>query len=147
MKSVFDSNARILFLDDMRERQESFQRQLVGTGLSSPWCAWDGEQAQKLIAEKDFDVVFLDHDLADDQYAEHKSGIVTVASKALSGTEIADQIAALPKARRPKLAVVHSWNRYGANRMATALHRAGIPVVQIMFNDHLLADVLRHVNR
>lgn len=135
---------RILFLDDMKIRQESFEMQIIvhlDDVHVEDWRAWNGEQALKRLEERDYDVMFLDHDLGDDQYSEHRDG-VRVVSKALSGTEVAEAIALLPVERLPKLVVIHSWNRYGADRMADILHRAGVKVLQIMFSDDLLKNAL-----
>ncbi len=59
-----------------------------------------------------FDLMFLDHDLAMDQYREHATGIRDV-SGSFSGTNVAEKIAALHHSRRPRMCVLHSFNKYG----------------------------------
>lgn len=120
---------RILFLDDMRVRHDEFNP----PAEHELWRAWNGEQALKLVAEKTFDVMFLDHDLADDHYDEHRTGNRGF-SQSVSGTEVAKAIAELPSDRRPKFVVVHSWNSIGGPRMRRILQDAGIPCVWDMFS-------------
>jgi len=140
---------KILFVDDMDARRESFDKQLdLLTRWDIPyevWYAWNGEDAQKLISEKTLDVMFLDHDLSDDQYVEHSDGILR-ESKNISGTELARQVVALPVERQPKLVIVHSWNKYGAERMMKDLRDSAVKqFVQCMFSDNLLNTVFNYV--
>lgn len=136
---------RVLFLDDMAERHLSFETQANAHGLTPYWPVETGEHAiEQLKSSERFDVVFLDHDLASDQYIEHVSGILAPRTgMEMSGTEVAEAIAALPKEKRPGVAIIHSWNRYGAARMARILSDAGIRVLQMPFDDGLLAATSR----
>jgi CheY-like chemotaxis protein len=131
---------RILFLDDMRVRHDSFDLQLQQTGLHAVQ-AWTGEQAIELLRREGFDAVLLDHDLGEEHYAEHRAG-ERAPSRLADGTTVADFVAQLPVELRPRVAIIHSWNRYGANRMANVLYCAGVRVLQIPFCDDLVSQAL-----
>jgi CheY-like chemotaxis protein len=61
---------RILFLDDSERRQTAMKRNCVGFVLDQ---AWDADQAIAFLkGEHHYDLICLDHDLADEHYATNK---------------------------------------------------------------------------
>lgn len=132
----------MFFLDDMPERHESFESQLEAARIIPHWSAETGEHAIEQLREfPRFDVAFLDHDLGQEHYAEHRAG-VREPTRVLDGTGVAEYIATMPEVQRPLVAIIHSWNRYGANRMARILYRAGLHVLQVPFCDDLVSQAL-----
>lgn len=79
-----------------------------------------------------FDLILLDHDLADDHYTDQQREEGT-------GTEFATWLQWQPK-RTP--VIIHSYNPDGAARMETVLREAGWPVTRIPFGLHLI-DILK----
>lgn len=113
--------ARILFLDDMNERHEAFQK-TVGVPVDHVFtAAW----AIKMLKEEKYDQVFLDHDLSIDD--------ILVApgepTKEPTGMDVVDHI--LTMEEPPAEVVVHSANPAAADRMGQKLreHPAGIRVL------------------
>lgn len=127
---------KILFLDDDWTRHQSFKRQYAHlTPPNALFPVYTGEQARDtMIAVPCFDALFLDHDLGEVLSEDGKPGT-------WSGTEFVDWLVGAPVVL-PKKIVIHSWNRYGANRMATTLiQRRGASPRRVPFSDHLLTEV------
>jgi|SRR5580692_7551499 hypothetical protein len=119
---------RILFLDDMEERYRAWW-DTNHLGNDIVW-AKTAEEAIAALAPDDhhrFDLVTLDHDLADEHYQKQHAGEDT-------GQEVAKFIVAMPLERRPKRVKIHSWNRDGALAMKAILHEAGIDAPWVPFN-------------
>lgn len=141
---------KILFVDDMDSRHESFNYQLdhyedkLGA-VHDVVCVYSGDEALKIIAAENFDVMFLDHDLADVHYAEHLLDDPHVLeSPEISGTDLAIAVALLPLNRQPSNVVIHSWNRHGAKRMRGIISTAPgkMRAIECKFNDNILSQVL-----
>ena len=113
---------RILVLDDDAGRHRWFDAQL--TGHDSVWSA---EQARRALQENPpYDLVFLDHDLAED-YA------VVPPVWGEDGRTVARFIAAMPQDRRPAMAHIHSSNWGAAMEMEAILTAAGLTVTRAGF--------------
>lgn len=139
---------RILFVDDMQSRHDSFIAQideLYPNDFDDLYCVHKAFVALHLAKEYQYDIMFLDHDLADIHYKEG-TGEFTENNE-ISGTEIARVVSELPLEMRPKLVVIHSWNNAGVNRMASVLVSADIKVVISRFSCNLLEDVSIHINQ
>lgn len=136
---------KILFLDDDWTRHQSFKRQatylLPADVEIHP--VWTGEQARDImLATPCFDALFLDHDLHEAQQFEHATGVPDVEPQGRwSGTEFVDWLVGDSGVVVPSKIVIHSWNRYGAFRMATTLvQRRNVTPRLHPFSDHTIAD-------
>jgi CheY-like chemotaxis protein len=113
---------RVLVLDDDAHRHEWFDAQL--TGHHSVRSAQEARRA--LQANPRYDLVFLDHDLAED-YA------VVPAVWGEDGRTVARFIAGMPEGKRPAMAHIHSSNWGGASEMEAILAAAGVRVTRAEF--------------
>jgi CheY-like chemotaxis protein len=104
----------ILILDDMKERHEFFIDLLcnqLGLDAESIHCAYDYDTAVELIKDKEFDVMFLDHDLGESPgYNE----------RVPDGNDFVNTLTGISKPK-PKAIFVHSMNFPGATRMIRTL--------------------------
>ncbi len=128
----------ILFLDDDAVRHGLFSKSLIGKAAYSVSPTIDVkttiEALEKSVADKiPFDVAFLDHDLGGRQMVSEREG---------TGTIVAEYIAAMPNEFKPKIAVIHSFNPEGAQRMARILVDAGIRCAKIPFGSSMFYSVL-----
>lgn len=113
---------RILVLDDDARRHQWFDAHL--TGHHPVWSAREARQA--LEANPPYDLVFLDHDLAEDY-------TVVPAVWGEDGRTVARFIAAMPEERRPAMAHIHSSNWGAACEMEAILSAAGLKVTRAEF--------------
>jgi CheY-like chemotaxis protein len=113
---------RILVLDDDSRRHEWFDANIEGH--DSAWSAKEARQA--LEANPRYDLVFLDHDLAED-YS------VVPAAWGEDGRTVARFIAAMPADKRPGMAHIHSSNWGAAMEMEAILSAAGVKVARAEF--------------
>jgi CheY-like chemotaxis protein len=98
----------ILILDDDIERHNAIDK-AIGPGA---FHAYSAERAIDLLnAEPRFDLVLLDHDLG---------------SFISNGQTVAAHIESMSEDKRPARALIHSWNRDGAQRMSDHLTRANV---------------------
>jgi CheY-like chemotaxis protein len=101
----------ILILEDDRARQQVFLRNLVGTNTVIVETASDAIQA---LSERDWDYLFLDHDLGGTQMVPSGPG---------TGYEVAEWLAEHPE-KQPPTIVIHSFNPAGASNIKNALPNA-----------------------
>ena len=113
---------RILCLDDMEVRHQAFRHWFREHTLDE---AKDAPAAINLLDNFDYDLVMLDHDLAEEHYAQAESG----ASHVGTGVDVALHIAKMPAEHRPKLVVIHSVNPAGAANISAALSGARVKFV------------------
>lgn len=115
---------KILFLDDMKERHETFKRNNIGRDITH---VWDYDEAVKALSETKFDIASLDHDLS-------LLTIMTLPDKGeKSGYDVACYIANMPEDKRPDTVVIHSLNPAGAQRMEAALKGKVKKVIRVPF--------------
>jgi CheY-like chemotaxis protein len=113
---------RILVLDDDSRRHDWFD-----ANIEAHDAVWSAQEARRALHENPrYDVVFLDHDLAED-YS------VVPAVWGEDGRTVARFIAAMPAAKRPGLAHIHSSNSGGASEMEAILTAAGVRVARAEF--------------
>ena len=111
----------MLFLDD-----EQYRHSLAVVKWSDKYAIDHVRTAQEAIAAIKafpYDLVSLDHDLLPEHYQK----------KALdkdTGYDVAQFIAGMNPARRPKGVIVHSLSTSGSKRMIDVLSEAGIPVAR-----------------
>jgi len=124
--SALRYTVKILFLDDRKARHDAFLKANIGRSIDQ---AWDYEGAAKLLeANSPYDVVHLDHDLSWRQQNYFCMGAPEPPDEK-NGTDVANFIASLPADKHPKMAVIHSFNPPGAQRMAAILRQVGITCV------------------
>ena len=114
--------ARILVLDDDARRHEWFDAHIGGHDAVR--SASDARSA--LQDNPRYDLVFLDHDLAED-YS------IVPAVWCDDGRTVAQFIASMPAGRRPVMAHIHSSNWGGACEMEAILRAAGVTVTRAEF--------------
>jgi CheY-like chemotaxis protein len=113
---------RILVLDDDARRHEWFDACLEGH--DSVRSARDARRA--LQDNPRYDLVFLDHDLAEDY-------TIVPPVWGEDGRTVARFIAAMPEDRRPVRAHIHSSNWGAAAEMEATLTAAGVTVTRAVF--------------
>ncbi len=112
----------ILFLDDMTSRHKKALKQFTAHEVLS---VFDAKTAKLEMSKKRFDLVCLDHDLSDEHYSEHLTGVPPDSFDG-SGTDVAKFMAEdLDPAMRPKQVILHSCNEYARDRMESILVNAG----------------------
>jgi len=113
---------RILVLDDDFRRHDWFDANILGHD-----SVWSAKEARRALQENPrYDLVFLDHDLAED-YS------VVPAVWGEDGRTVARFIAAMPADKRPAMAHIHSSNWGGACEMEAILTAAGVKVARAEF--------------
>jgi len=100
---------KILFLDDSDMRHAFIQRVLAGAGHTVDHVE-TVDEACVAMAAGSYDMVFLDHDLADPNS---------------TGEDVTRWMASSPKAKPVKQVIVHSANPLGAQKMVDCLRAAG----------------------
>jgi CheY-like chemotaxis protein len=113
---------RILVLDD-----DSHRHQWFDAHTEAHDSVWSAKEARRALQENPrYDLVFLDHDLAED-YS------VVPAVWGEDGRTVARFIAALPEDKRPGMVHIHSVNPGGAIEMEAILKGAGVAVARAEF--------------
>ncbi len=125
------SGKLILVLDDDKFRHELFEKSLGKDNVVHHVYGYD--QAIKALDKySPFDIIYYDHDLGD--HGPSPNGYSGTVER--TGADVAlYMVKVLPEDKRPKLVVVHSWNYYGANRIALICKEAGIPVRREPFGE------------
>ena len=132
---------RILTLDDMESRQSQFRKWFIGHTHDE---AFDAKVAIGLLENFDYDLVMLDHDLAEEHYLVMSEGLHETRQPGQpeyspgTGMDVADFIVSMPVERRPKVAIVHSYNPGRAVEMYQRLREAGMKVHRIPFGKNPL---------
>ena len=98
---------KVLFLDDNKYRHEAVRSEI------SFDAAFTASEAIEKLKANDYEVVFLDHDLGEQENMESGPG---------TGYEVAQWLAANPKPIT--LVVLHSLNHAGARNQASVLAAA-----------------------
>lgn len=130
---------RVLTLDDMEIRQNFFRRWFREhehhVALDAPTAIVLLDCSGRL--EPVFDLVMLDHDLAEEHYLTASEGLSETGDDGYApgtGMDVVDHIVKMPVEQRPKRVVVHSWNPTRSVEMFNRLRDAGIAVWKIPFN-------------
>lgn len=111
----------VLVLEDDPNRIHKFRRDLIG--VTSVEYAQTAAHAKQLLTTRDYDLIFLDHDLGGDTYVD--------STEENTGAEVARFLARLEQWQDPKTTVVvcHSLNPDGRKYMITTLRNAGFSQV------------------
>lgn len=127
---------KVFILEDSHSRIKVFEEIF---GINSMYCTKDVNEAKELYAKyAPFDLILLDHDLADEHYAEVEDGVPQTEG---TGTEFAKWLAETTE--RKSTVVIHSYNPEGANRMASALQ--SWPVFRQPFGLKLIDELRKFV--
>lgn len=115
---------KILIIDDEKYRHE-YITSLVLAKLFNPGdlavdSAFNATEAQRLMRDTQYDLVFFDHDLGD--YSDNGSQIVSALGNSPDYYKL------------PKAAWVHSMNYAGARNIASKLSCLNIPVKVLDFS-------------
>ena len=124
---------RIFLLEDDERRCEWFAKRFKGDDLD---IACEVSEAKELLQTRNYDSIFLDHDLMPEHYG------ATEADDERTGYAIASFLATHPELQRAATIMVHSFNADGAMRMVEELRRAGRQTEYIPF--HFLEDRIKN---
>jgi CheY-like chemotaxis protein len=116
---------RVLIVEDDEARCAWFREHLRGRPLD---VTCDVSVAVRWLAERDYNAVLLDHDLADEHYFSNEP------DDERTGYAVARWLAENPTAQRDALIIVHSLNYAGARRMLAVLRDAGREADHIPFH-------------
>ena len=111
-----DPAQRILIVEDDDERCRWFNQKFVGRELD---ITCDVGQAIAWLAERDYGVILLDHDLAEGHY------LSDVPDDERTGYAVAAWLGAHPDRQRDALIIIHSLNYHGAQRMLEIMREGG----------------------
>ncbi len=127
-----DTGPRVLIVEDDETRCTWFRERLPGRQLD---VTCDARTAISWLLERDYEAVFLDHDLVEEHYFSDQR------DDERTGYAVARWLADNPTSQRDSLIIIHSLNYEGAGRMLAALRDAGRDVEHVPF--HLLQSGLR----
>lgn len=127
-----DSVSRVLIVEDDERRCSWFRDRLRGLRLD---VTCDVRTAISWLAERDYEAILLDHDLAEEHYFSDSR------DDERTGYAVARRLADNPTSQRDALIIIHSLNDEGAGRMLTVLRDAGRDAEHIPF--HLLQSGLK----
>lgn len=107
---------KILILEDDEQRVKKFKEQMYGHVL---YITHLPKQAKKWLEEIEFDLITLDHDLAEEmQGLDNNFDVGT-------GLEVANFIGQNPQLSQKAQILIHSLNGGGAQRMISAMKSRG----------------------
>lgn len=127
-----DESERVLIVEDDPARCAWFARKFAGRRMD---VTCDTSQAIEWLGGRDYSVILLDHDLAEEHYFSDER------DDERTGYAVAAWLAAHPDRQRDALIVIHSLNYAGAERMLNALRDAGRDAEHVPF--HYLQTGLR----
>ena len=124
MKEHGGEGGRVLVVEDDEVRCAWFRAWLSGRTLD---VTCDVGVAVRWLAERDYEAVLLDHDLAEEHYFSNEP------DDERTGYAVARWLADHPSSQRDALIVIHSLNYVGAGRMLEVLRAAGRDAEHIPF--------------
>ena len=107
---------RILIVEDDESRCAWFRQKFAGREQD---VTCDVRQAVEWLAERDYGVILLDHDLTEEHYFSNEP------DDERTGYAVAAWLAAHPDSQRDALIIIHSLNYPGSQRMLDTLRDAG----------------------
>lgn len=124
---------RIFILEDMETRNTWFRQNFIGNVID---FTMDVEEASELLSKNQYDVIFLDHDLADAHYDTWAKSQMTNEEYAEelenTGYDVAKWIAENNNNSQAQV-IIHSCNEWGSKRMFHILNDKGYDVQCISF--------------
>lgn len=133
---------KIITLDDMEERARAFRKWFIGHEHTHVYTAKDAIEKMK---NERFDLVMLDHDLAEEHYLIQSEGLSETwqpgMTKYSPGTGM-DVVDFMVKKESPmaKTVIVHSYNPVRAPEMFRKLDDAGFIVHRLPFGRNPIGD-------
>ncbi len=115
---------RVLIVEDDETRCDWFRRRLAACDLD---VTCDVGEACELLADNEYDLILLDHDLREEHYFSNEP------DDERTGYAVAAWLAAHPDAQPVAQIVIHSLNYEGARRMLEILLAAGFSAEHIPF--------------
>jgi CheY-like chemotaxis protein len=107
---------RILIVEDDQARRLWFQRQFAAHPRDE---TDDVSVAVQWLWEREYALIFLDHDLAEEHYD------LEMADDGLTGYVVASWLAEHPERQADAQIIIHSLNYTGSDRMLKCLQDAG----------------------
>jgi len=123
---------RVLIVEDNEERCAWFHEKFEAAERD---VTCDVREAIEWLAERDYSVIMLDHDLADEHYYTDEP------DDERTGYAVAAWLAAHPDRQRDATIIIHSLNFAGSRRMLDTLRDAGRDAEYVPF--HYLQSGLR----
>jgi len=123
-----------MFLDDDYNRHIAFDN-MIGRSVDIVHV-WSCDEAVATLSSRQFDMVFLDHDLSE----EDVMSVPGQKTKCKTGMDVVEYIESMERQTRPTRAVVHSMNPVASRLMVNRLCDIGIDGVRIPF--HMLKSVI-----
>lgn len=141
---------RILTLDDMEVRAEQFRRWFAGHEHIHAYTAREAIEA--LRVSPSFDLIMLDHDLAEEHYLTLSGGLHETRQPGMpeyspgTGMDVVDYLVLMARdgaANLPKRAIIHSFNSARAPLMRSILKDLGIISYRVPFGNNPLEFIQR----
>ncbi len=123
---------RIFLLEDDSRRCDWFAKRFKGDLLD---ISCEIEEAKELLRTRQYDSIFLDHDLQPEHYRSEER------DDERTGYAIASFLATHPQLQRSATIMVHSFNADGAMRMVEEMRNAGRQADYVPF--HFLEERLK----
>jgi CheY-like chemotaxis protein len=117
---------RILIVEDDEVRRSWFHQEFANHERDE---THEVSVAVRWLAERDYTLIFLDHDLAEEHYA------LEMADDGLTGYSVAEWLAEHPERQPEAQIIIHSLNYVGAQRMLDVLQGAGRQAEHVPFHD------------
>lgn len=114
---------RVLVIEDEEHRRAWFRERFADAHITA-----DVDEAIAWLQEREYDALFLDHDLGEKIYAgsdEPRPGV---------GRDVAEWLVRNPRVAPSMPIVVHSMNAVAADKIHAALVHAGRPVQRVPFS-------------
>ena len=115
---------RILIVEDDERRRSWFDKKFAGRERDT---TDDVSVAIQWLLERDYELIFLDHDLALEHYD------LEMADDGLTGYVVAAWLAAHPESQPDAQIIIHSLNYTGSDRMVKCLLDAGRTAEHVPF--------------
>jgi CheY-like chemotaxis protein len=125
MEEKGEQNRRVLIVEDDEERCAWFRERLRGLELD---VTCDVPTAVAWLAERDYEAILLDHDLAEEHYFSD------ARDDERTGYAVARWLADNPTSQRDALIIIHSLNYEGSRRMLALLRDSGRDAEHIPFH-------------
>ncbi len=115
---------RILIVEDDETRCHWFKQKFADAELD---VTCDVAQAARWLAERDYNLILLDHDLTEAHYYSNEP------DDEHTGYAVAAWLAAHPGSQHDATILIHSLNYTGADRMLSVLREAGREAEHVPF--------------